>query len=113
MVAFASLLATDGTVIHLFAPSPPCVLCNFGITDWDCSGANQPAIVMTDYPCYRRAEFGRRLKARFALAAEHPDHDAYERSDKNKKVDCRGHSYSPRYCPAVRASDCGQQWGVV
>ena len=41
MVAFASLLATDGTVIHLFAPSPACVLCNFGITDWDCSGANQ------------------------------------------------------------------------
>ena len=33
MVAFASLLATDGTVIHLFAPSPACVLCNFGIRE--------------------------------------------------------------------------------
>jgi hypothetical protein len=30
----------------------------------------------------------RYCKARFLLAAEHPDHDAYERSDKNKKVDC-------------------------
>ena len=91
MVAFASLLATDGTALHHFAPSPACVLCNFGIADWDCSAANQPAIVMAAYPCYRRGSPGVRLKARFALAAEHPDHDAYERSDKNKKVDCRGH----------------------
>jgi hypothetical protein len=34
---------------------------------------------------------GVRLKARFALAAKHPDHDAYERSDKDKKIDCPSH----------------------
>jgi hypothetical protein len=49
---------------------------------------------------------GVRLEARFALAAIHPDHDAYERSDKDKKVDCLSHSCSPRYRPA-RASACG------
>jgi len=34
---------------------------------------------------------GVRLKARFALAAKHPDHDAYERGDKDKKIDCPSH----------------------
>jgi hypothetical protein len=34
---------------------------------------------------------GVRLEARFALAAEYPDHDAYERSDKDKQVDCPNH----------------------
>jgi hypothetical protein len=34
---------------------------------------------------------GVRLEARFALAAVHPDHDAYERGDKDKKVDCLNH----------------------
>jgi hypothetical protein len=34
---------------------------------------------------------GIRLEARFAPAAEHPDHDAYERSDEDKKIDCLGH----------------------
>jgi hypothetical protein len=33
------------------------------------------------------------LEACFALAAEDPDHDADERSDKDKKVDCRSHDY--------------------
>jgi hypothetical protein len=35
------------------------------------------------------------LEARFALAAEHPDHDPHERNDKDKKVDCRIHGYFP------------------
>ncbi len=38
-MAFASLLATDGTAIHLFAPSAACVLCNFGIADSNCFGS--------------------------------------------------------------------------
>src|SRR5262245_43718529 len=46
---------------------------------------------------------GSRLEARLALAAEHPDHDAGERRNKNKKVDCHSHGYSPRDRPAVRA----------
>ena len=32
-----------------------------------------------------------RFEARFALAAEQPDHDADECSDKKKKVDRSGH----------------------
>ena len=48
-----------------------------------------------------------RLEARLALAAEHPDHYAYERDDKDKKVDRPSHGYSPRNRPAVGASDCG------
>ena len=54
---------------------------------------------------------GVRLEARFALAAEHPDHDAYERNDKDKKVDCLSHVYSPRDRPAVRMSDWNHQLG--
>src|SRR5262249_4011205 len=50
---------------------------------------------------------GVRFEARFALAAEHPYHDAYERSDKDEKVDCPNHGYSPRGCVATRASVCG------
>ena len=34
---------------------------------------------------------GVRFEARLALAAEHPDHDAYERGDKDKKIDCPNH----------------------
>src|SRR5215469_2195243 len=39
---------------------------------------------------------GVRLEARLALAAEHPDHDAQEHSDEDKKIDCPGHDYVPR-----------------
>jgi hypothetical protein len=39
VVTFASLLATDGSAINLFAPFPACVQCNFGIANWDCSGS--------------------------------------------------------------------------
>src|SRR5262245_40389443 len=42
------------------------------------------------------------IEARFALAAEDPDHDAYERNDKDKKVDCRSHGHTSLY-PAERA----------
>ena len=47
---------------------------------------------------------GVRLEARFALTAEHPDHDAHERSDKDKKVDGLSHGYSPRDRAAARVS---------
>src|SRR6516164_3901755 len=43
------------------------------------------------------------LEARFALAAEHPDHDPYECSDEDKKVDCPNHAYSPLYRLAARS----------
>jgi hypothetical protein len=44
---------------------------------------------------------GVRLEARFAFAAEHPDHYAYERDDKNKKVDRPSHGCLPRYRTAA------------
>lgn len=47
---------------------------------------------------------GVRLEARFALAAEHPDHDAYECSDEDEKIDRLGHGCAPRYRPAARVS---------
>jgi hypothetical protein len=56
---------------------------------------------------------GVRLEARFALAAEYPHHDAYERSDKDKKVDCSSHGYSPRDRAIARASICGTNRVVV
>ena len=47
-----------------------------------------------------------RLEARLTFAAEYPDHDAYESSDKDKKVDRYGHG-SPRDRRTPRALDCG------
>jgi hypothetical protein len=47
---------------------------------------------------------GIRLEARFALATEYPDHDAYEGNDKDKKVDCPSQGYSPRDRATGRAS---------
>jgi hypothetical protein len=45
-----------------------------------------------------------RLEARLALAAEHPDHDAYERGDKDNKVDCPSHVTHLAIVP-LRASE--------
>jgi hypothetical protein len=69
------------------------------------------AIVVRTIPVMVQRNPGVRLEARFALAAEHPDHDAYERNDKDKKVDCLSHVYSPRDRPAVRMSDWNHQLG--
>ena len=53
-------------------------------------GSKSPGSVLITFAIVERNP-GVRLEARFALAAEHPDHDAYERSDKDKKVDCPNH----------------------
>src|SRR6516225_7997101 len=49
------------------------------------------------------------LEARFALAAEHPNHDPYERNDKDKEVDCRIHGYSPCDRPVARRFEAPKQ----
>jgi len=55
---------------------------------------------------------GVRLEARFALAAEHPDHDAYECSDEDEKIDRLGHGCAPRYRPAARVTTAPPIGGV-
>src|SRR6516162_8455607 len=59
------------------------------------------AIVILTTLAIAERNSGVRLEARFAFAAEHPDHYAYERDDKDKKVDRPSHGCLPRYHPAV------------
>jgi hypothetical protein len=42
VMAFASLVATDGSAI--FAPSAACGLCNFGTADRDCFGCREQTL---------------------------------------------------------------------
>ena len=59
---------------------------------------------------------GVRLEARFAFAAEHPDHYAYERDDKDKKVDRPSHGRLPRYLRVAllqKSSPLSRKFGVA
>ena len=50
---------------------------------------------------------GSRIEARFAIATEHPDHDAYECRHKDQKVDCPSHGYSPPRAALIRGTLVG------
>jgi len=67
------------------------------------SNSSTCAIVILTTLVIAERNSGARLEARFALAAEYPDHYAYERGDKDKKEDRPSHGYLPRCRPAVRA----------
>ena len=66
-MAFAFLLATDGTAIHLFAPSAARGLCNFGIADGDCFGCHEQTLsifgiggpIMAQPKAHKHADAGR------------------------------------------------------